>query len=138
MAFTRLGNGSLRRQPARQRGPGGRRGGADRGRAGRHRWAEGTPLILGGDFNLRPALSGHVFDALSAELRPRGADRRAGSSTTCSSRGLDVIEAPAQWPPERREVPDPTAASGTATGAADPPLRPRSGQSARFGTPRAQ
>ena len=39
-------------------------------------WARGAPLILGGDFNLRPALSRHVFDRLASDFGLRGANRR--------------------------------------------------------------
>jgi len=72
-------------------------------------WAGGTPLILGGDFNLRPALSRPVFDRLEAEhgLRAPTGERVIDHLL---GRGLEIVEAPAQWPPERREVPDPTGA----------------------------
>jgi len=67
-------------------------------------WAGDRPLLFGGDLNLRPAEN----PALFAELRdrfdldtpttaPRAIDHLLG-------RGLEVIDAPAQWPPERREV----------------------------------
>jgi endonuclease/exonuclease/phosphatase family metal-dependent hydrolase len=84
-------------------------------------WARGAPLIFGGDFNLRPALSGHVFEQLSADFGlnaptgPRVIDHLLVS-------GLDVLEAPSQWPPQRREVPDPTAA-GTTQGTPALPIR---------------
>jgi len=74
-------------------------------------WARGTPLVLGGDFNLRPALSGHVFSRLDEEfgLRSPTGDRVIDHLLAS---GLEVAGAPGQWPPEQREVPDPTA-SGT-------------------------
>jgi hypothetical protein len=76
-------------------------------------WADGGPLVLGGDFNLRPALSGSVFDQLERDLGlaaptgPRVIDHLL-------ARGLDVVERPRQWRPEEREVPDPTAGGGPA------------------------
>jgi endonuclease/exonuclease/phosphatase family metal-dependent hydrolase len=65
-------------------------------------WAGATPLILGGDFNLRPDRSPAVFDQLgrlgfSAPSEPDAIDHLL-------ARGLDVVEPPARWPPERREV----------------------------------
>jgi endonuclease/exonuclease/phosphatase family metal-dependent hydrolase len=70
-------------------------------------WARGTPLILGGDFNLRPALSRPVFDRLEAEhgLRAPTGERVIDHLL---ARGLEIVEPAARWPPERREVPDPT------------------------------
>lgn len=74
-------------------------------------WADGSPLLLGGDFNIRPAKSGFVFDALARE---RGlAPATPGDAIDhLLVHGLDVVEAPAKWAPERREVPDPTAGRG--------------------------
>jgi endonuclease/exonuclease/phosphatase family metal-dependent hydrolase len=65
-------------------------------------WAEDAPLVLGGDFNVRPART-RVFD----ELERR--HRLAGSTTPhvidhLLSRGLEVIRPPATWPEGRREV----------------------------------
>lgn len=74
-------------------------------------WAGGRAMLLGGDFNLRPALSGHVFEALerdhglAAPTGPRVIDH-------LTVRGAEVVEKPEQWEPERREVPDPTAGGG--------------------------
>ncbi len=108
MAFTRLGSGlcvaNLHASAAREA--------AEReliaaGRAARE-WAGGGPLVLGGDFNLRPALSGHVFARLADELglaAPTG--ERIIDHVLVAD--LDVAEPPSQWPAERREVPDPTA-----------------------------
>ena len=75
-------------------------------------WADGWPLVLGGDFNLRPESSGHVFSRLADEL---GLAPPTGARVIdhLLSRGLDVIEAPRQWPLERREAPDPTAGAGS-------------------------
>ncbi len=77
-------------------------------------WAMGMPLILGGDFNVRPAGSRPVFDELAAVhdlTAPTG--ERAIDHLLVS--GLAVVEAPVQWAPRRREVPDPTASGGQAS-----------------------
>jgi endonuclease/exonuclease/phosphatase family metal-dependent hydrolase len=63
-----------------------------------------APLVFGGDLNLRPAEQPAVFErlredfGLAAPTAPRAIDHLL-------TRGLEVIEAPAQWPPERRELP---------------------------------
>jgi len=74
-------------------------------------WAEGSPLVLGGDFNLRPALSRHVFEALAREhcLEAPTGERVIDHLLT---RGAEVVEPPRRWAPEGREVPDPTASGG--------------------------
>ncbi|HEY5977945.1 MAG TPA: endonuclease/exonuclease/phosphatase family protein [Solirubrobacterales bacterium] len=62
------------------------------------------PLVFGGDLNLRPARDPELF----AELAERyglatpvtGPDR----IDHLLARGLEVVSAPAPWPPERREV----------------------------------
>lgn len=74
-------------------------------------WAGGRPLLLGGDFNLRPALSGFVFDRLEQDhgLRPPTGPTVIDHLLAA---GAEVVAAPAQWPPEAREVPDPTASGG--------------------------
>jgi endonuclease/exonuclease/phosphatase family metal-dependent hydrolase len=67
-------------------------------------FAGSAPLIFGGDLNLRPAEQPAVFErlredfGLAAPTAPRAIDHLL-------SRGLEVIEAPVQWPPERRELP---------------------------------
>jgi endonuclease/exonuclease/phosphatase family metal-dependent hydrolase len=64
-------------------------------------WAGDTPLLLGGDFNLRPEETG-VFEQL--------ADRYGFSAPTKGLldhllvRGLEVAEPVVPWPPQRREV----------------------------------
>jgi endonuclease/exonuclease/phosphatase family metal-dependent hydrolase len=67
-------------------------------------WAGDAPLLFGGDLNLRPAED----TALFAELRDRfGLDTPVTAPRAIDhllARGLKVLEAPAQWPPERREV----------------------------------
>jgi len=65
-------------------------------------WAAGSPLILGGDFNVRPAASqlfGRLADryGFSAPGDPDAIDHLLAS-------GLEVIEPPRASPPEEREL----------------------------------
>ncbi len=68
------------------------------------RWAGDSPLIFGGDLNLRPAEQPQIFARLEAEFGlaaptgPKAIDHLL-------VRGLAVRSAPAAWPPERRELP---------------------------------
>jgi endonuclease/exonuclease/phosphatase family metal-dependent hydrolase len=66
-------------------------------------WAAGAPLIFGGDLNLRPAEHPAVFEELRERfgLRPPTAP---GSIDHLLSHGLEIVEPPTAWPPERREV----------------------------------
>ncbi len=75
-------------------------------------WAAGAPLLFGGDFNIRPTRSGFVFAALERDHELAPATPGAAIDHLLV-RGTKVLEAPAQWPPHRREVADPTAAAGT-------------------------
>jgi endonuclease/exonuclease/phosphatase family metal-dependent hydrolase len=62
-----------------------------------------APLLFGGDLNLRPAENPEVF----AELRDRfGLAAATGprSIDHLLARGLEVVEPPRPWPPERREL----------------------------------
>jgi endonuclease/exonuclease/phosphatase family metal-dependent hydrolase len=67
-------------------------------------FAGDAPLIFGGDLNLRPAEDPAVFErlredfGLAAPTAPRAIDHLL-------SRGLEVLDPPAAWPPERRELP---------------------------------
>ena len=76
-------------------------------------WAGAAPLVLGGDFNLRPASSRGVFEMLARDyaLTPATGPHVIDHLL---ARGLEVVDAPHQWPPELREVPDPTADRGSA------------------------
>jgi endonuclease/exonuclease/phosphatase family metal-dependent hydrolase len=65
-------------------------------------WAEGSPLILGGDFNLRPAES-TVYDELAERYGLR-APTAPDSLDHLLVRGLAPLEPPHEWPAERREV----------------------------------
>jgi endonuclease/exonuclease/phosphatase family metal-dependent hydrolase len=66
-------------------------------------WAGKAPLLFGGDLNLRPQESPTVFTELSecfgltAPTGPRAIDH-------ILARGLEVVDPPRQWPPDRREL----------------------------------
>ncbi len=66
-------------------------------------WAAGAPLIFGGDLNLRPGEHPALYEDLQRRfgLAPPTAP---GSIDHLLSRGLEIVEAPTAWPPERREV----------------------------------
>ena len=74
-------------------------------------WAGDDALILGGDFNLRPATSAPLFAALD---RNEGLSGATGPSAIdhLLTRGLQTIAAPAPWHPQAREVADPSAEPG--------------------------
>jgi endonuclease/exonuclease/phosphatase family metal-dependent hydrolase len=66
-------------------------------------FAAGAPLLFGGDLNLRPAEQPQVFErlreefGLAAPTGPKAIDH-------ILARGLETIEPPSAWPPERREL----------------------------------
>jgi endonuclease/exonuclease/phosphatase family metal-dependent hydrolase len=68
------------------------------------KFAGQAPLIFGGDLNLRPAEHPEIFErlrdefGLAAPTAPRAIDHLL-------TRGLEVLEPPTAWPPERRELP---------------------------------
>lgn len=66
-------------------------------------WAGDSPLIFGGDFNLRPGKQPRIFERLRDEfgLAPSTAPD-AIDHILC--RGLEVVEPPTRWPAERREL----------------------------------
>jgi endonuclease/exonuclease/phosphatase (EEP) superfamily protein YafD len=68
-------------------------------------FAGSSPLLFGGDFNVRPQASG-VFGVLERDfgLAPRTAPDRLSHLLV---RGVDVAEHPAALPPEARDVVDP-------------------------------
>lgn len=74
-------------------------------------WANGAPLIFGGDLNLRPATSPALFDRLARDL---GLEGRTADDVIdhLLSRGLERLEPTTRWEAGRREVPDPTAGDG--------------------------
>jgi endonuclease/exonuclease/phosphatase family metal-dependent hydrolase len=65
-------------------------------------WAGQSPLILGGDFNLRPSQT-RLFEelgrrfGLSAPTAPDSIDHILG-------RELEIVDPPSAWPPEAREL----------------------------------
>jgi endonuclease/exonuclease/phosphatase family metal-dependent hydrolase len=69
-------------------------------------WAEGDPLVLGGDYNLRPVDHRAAFDGLRNRFglgpptRPRAIDHLL-------ARSLDVVQRPIALPDADREVPGP-------------------------------
>jgi endonuclease/exonuclease/phosphatase family metal-dependent hydrolase len=66
-------------------------------------WAGESPLILGGDFNLRPNQT-QLFEELARRFglrAPTGPD----SIDHILSRGLKIVDPPGAWPPEARELP---------------------------------
>jgi endonuclease/exonuclease/phosphatase family metal-dependent hydrolase len=65
-------------------------------------WAGGSPLLFGGDLNLRPAEDPAAFEALDERFDLSGATHPRAIDHLLS-RGLEVIDAPAAWPAERRE-----------------------------------
>ncbi len=66
-------------------------------------WAGDSPLLFGGDLNLRPAEDPSVFAQLREQFGlagvtgPRAIDHLL-------SRHLETVEAPAQWPAKQREL----------------------------------
>jgi endonuclease/exonuclease/phosphatase family metal-dependent hydrolase len=69
-------------------------------------WADGAPLLLGGDYNLRPGRQPEVFERLRERygLAPATAP---GAIDHLLVRGLSVLEEPTALGPEEREVPGP-------------------------------
>jgi endonuclease/exonuclease/phosphatase family metal-dependent hydrolase len=66
-------------------------------------WAGESPLILGGDFNLRPDQT-RLFGELARRFglsAPTGPD----SIDHILSRGLEIVDPPGAWPPKARELP---------------------------------
>ena len=68
-------------------------------------WAGDSPLIFGGDFNLRPAKQPRIFERLREEFGLSGPPTAPDAIDHVFVRGLEVVDPPAHWPPERRELP---------------------------------
>jgi endonuclease/exonuclease/phosphatase family metal-dependent hydrolase len=68
-------------------------------------WAAGRPLIFGGDLNLRPAKNPRIFERLREEFELDGPVTAFDAIDHVFCRGLEVLDAPAKWPPEKRELP---------------------------------
>jgi endonuclease/exonuclease/phosphatase family metal-dependent hydrolase len=68
-------------------------------------WAGDSPLLFGGDLNLRPAENPAAFEALRERF---GLDGPTGPRAIdhLLTRGLELIEASTPWPPEQRELSD--------------------------------
>lgn len=70
------------------------------------RWADGDPLVFGGDLNLHPRRDSEPF----VRLRERfdlGDPTDRDAIDHLLVRGLDVVERPRRLPPESREVTEP-------------------------------
>lgn len=66
-------------------------------------WAGDAPLLFGGDLNLRPAESPQIFAELGERFglaAPTGPD----AIDHLLVRGLETVDPPHPWPPERREL----------------------------------
>lgn len=66
------------------------------------RWAGDDPLILGGDFNMRPDRVPDLFEELEQRYGLR-APTAPDEIDHLLVRGLEVAEPPREWPPEKRE-----------------------------------
>ena len=66
-------------------------------------WAGESPLILGGDFNLRPGQT-PLFEELATRFG-LGAPTGPDSIDHILVRGLEIVDRPTAWPPEARELP---------------------------------
>jgi endonuclease/exonuclease/phosphatase family metal-dependent hydrolase len=66
-------------------------------------WAAGAPLIFGGDLNVRPR-ERPIFDEL-AQRHELHAPTTPDAIDHLLVRGLEIVERPAAWPAEAREVP---------------------------------
>jgi endonuclease/exonuclease/phosphatase family metal-dependent hydrolase len=67
-------------------------------------WAAGSPLLFGGDFNLRPAKQPRIFERLHDEFGFEGPTTGPTAIDHILHRGLEVLEPPRAWPSEQREV----------------------------------
>ena len=67
-------------------------------------WAGEAPLVFGGDLNLRPAEQPRSSSGCARTSAWRRRPRREAIDHLLS-RGLEVLEPPTAWPPERRELP---------------------------------
>lgn len=68
-------------------------------------WAAGSPLLFGGDLNLRPAKQPRIFERLREEFGFEGPPTAPDAIDHIFCRGLEVIDPPRAWPPEQRELP---------------------------------
>jgi len=68
-------------------------------------WARGRPLVFGGDLNLRPGKQPRLFERLREEFGFDGPVTVPDAIDHVLCRGLEVLDPPARWPPEKRELP---------------------------------
>jgi hypothetical protein len=76
-------------------------------------WAAGAPLLLGGDLNLRPWLSGAAFRVLEREIGLRAPTGERVIDHLLIAGG-EIVEPARQWPPQERETPEPDPPPGPA------------------------
>jgi endonuclease/exonuclease/phosphatase family metal-dependent hydrolase len=69
-------------------------------------WSGGDPLVLGGDFNLRPGRDPAPFDDVRERLG-LGDPTGPNAIDHLLARELEVVERPRPLPPEARELPQP-------------------------------
>jgi endonuclease/exonuclease/phosphatase family metal-dependent hydrolase len=65
-------------------------------------WSGGRPLLLGGDYNVRPA-SSKVFEELERRFGLAG-PTGPHAIDHLLVRGMETVQVPRPWPPERREL----------------------------------
>jgi endonuclease/exonuclease/phosphatase (EEP) superfamily protein YafD len=67
-------------------------------------WAGERPLVFGGDFNLRPGKQPRIFERLREEFGFASPVTAPDAIDHVFCRGLEVLDPPTQWPPEKREL----------------------------------
>lgn len=67
-------------------------------------WADGSPLLFGGDLNLRPGKQPRIFERLRDEFGFVSPTTAPDAIDHILSRNLEVLEPPRAWPPEQREL----------------------------------
>jgi endonuclease/exonuclease/phosphatase family metal-dependent hydrolase len=68
-------------------------------------WAAGSPLVFGGDLNLRPAKQPRIFERLRDEFGFDSPPTAPNAIDHILCRELEVVEPPTAWSPEARELP---------------------------------
>ena len=66
-------------------------------------WAGDAPLLFGGDLNLRPGEDPEAFERLRERFGLAG-PTEPDAIDHLLVRGLEPLEPPRRWPPERREI----------------------------------
>ena len=66
-------------------------------------WAGGSPLLFGGDLNLRPAEDPAAFEALRERFGLDG-PTHSRAIDHLLARDLEIVAPPSAWPPEQREL----------------------------------